>query len=191
MEKEAQETEKPSERKSRKPKQTSAPQIIYKGNQTFRHDLFKASLEKYKKNLSFRKGVVKIEHIDHIHYFHTFDSNGKAQKFTNTVGGHFHEIRWFTDDDGVLRAECGPPLTTVYKKRAGMQKRVIEPVKWEDEEHDRMVADEHKHTMEYMWSEELDANTVRKRRNAAQSLFESEQAMRIQAQSLGMEKGFD
>lgn len=164
------------------------PRINYKGTQGFRHDLFRLKPLDLMRNLSFKKGRVQIERIPHTHFFHTFDSNGRPQQYCTPTGGHFHEIKWYMDPQtGEPRAECGPALRYVYKKRAGMQKRYLEAVKWEDEVNDSTVIDNHVHECEYAWSENLSADTIKKRRDASELQARNQIAQTSQAKDLGIE----
>lgn len=45
------------------------------------------------KNISPFKNDPMMNSIIHSHIYHSFDSNGKEQKNTNAVGGHYHEIK--------------------------------------------------------------------------------------------------
>lgn len=179
------------QRKQGRPKKPSAsqPNLRVKGTEGFRHDLFKLKPAEMLKNQSFKKGRVQIEKVEHTHFFHTFDSNGKAQEFSTPTGGHFHEISWEVDDSGDLQAKCGPAMQYVYKKLAGRQRKKIAEIKWNDEEMERIVVDDHTHECEYRWSEELSSETVRRRRQVAVNMAERDIAAKNQAKSLGMESG--
>lgn len=168
------------------------PKIIYKGTQTFRHDLFRLKVTELLRNNSFKKGNVQLEKIPHVHFFHTFDSNGRPQKYSTPAGGHFHEVTWQVDEKtGELVATCGPALQYVYKKRAGGQKRYLEGVKWEDEVNDSLVVDSHTHECEYAWSEELSSKVVQARRDAGAKIAEQQVRASSRAKSLGLESGLD
>lgn len=164
------------------------PRINFKGTQSFRHDLFRLKPVDLKKNTSFKKGHVKLETIPHTHFFHTYDSSGRPQQYSTPCGGHFHEVKWKMDPEtGELVGECGPALRYVYKKRGGTQKRYLEGVKWEDEVNDQMVVDNHTHVCEYAWSEQLSADTIKKRRDAGEAQARNQLAQSAQAKNLGIE----
>lgn len=171
------------------------PKVVYKDQQGFRHDLFKLKDEKLLKNQSFKKGQVKLESFSHTHFFHTYDSNGRQQQYSTSVGGHFHEVKWKVDANGELVAECGPALRNVYHKRGGRQKKFIEPVKWYNENSDsaegEWVKDSHTHEVEYRWSEELSVGLVRQRRNAQERMVQSQIQDAAHARALGLESGLD
>lgn len=131
---------------------------VYKHQLTFRHDLFKADVAKMKKNVSYTFGHPRIEEIEHVHHYHSHNSFGKPQKYTNTVGGHFHEV---TFDPQTNKISCGPPLQSKSKKlKTGRIKQVIETVQFYDEMSDAegradYIVDKHTHEMVYKFSEEL------------------------------------
>ena len=150
-------------------KATVAPKVIDRSKRKVLHHLFKAELAKFKKNLSFKPGSPNIQQIEHVHYFHSVDSVGLDQQFTNHVGGHCHKITWSVNETGELVASCGPAVRKRRKiTRSGMQ-TVYEPVFFEDnfidansysEDIDKpkatKVVDEHRHAMTYLGSDEVD-----------------------------------
>lgn len=170
---------------------TVKPKIVYKDQREFEHHLFKAEVATMLKNQSFRKGDPKIEPIEHVHMFHTVDSSGRTQIVTNAVGGHYHKIEWEIDDSGELVAKCSPPYTTKIKSVAGRQRKMEVAVEWEDELNNKMIKDTHVHEMTYQWSEKLSADTVRKRRNAAQAIAEEQNKLVTKAKQAGLTGGFE
>lgn len=148
--------------------------MILKQSQLFRHDLFKSSLANFKRNTSWTIDNPRIQNIPHIHFFHSHNSQGRPQKYTNNVGGHFHEVETYVDENGNIIAKCGPALRKVTKRlKNGKQKRVIEPVKWFDENResdgkDPWIVDDHSHILDYQYSEEINPHSVMERqgRNA-------------------------
>jgi len=136
---------------------------IIKGTQTFWHDLFVSDVQTMKKNVSYKKVQPQIEHYEHKHTFHSHDRVGKPNKYTVPIGGHFHEIKVTTDENGKPKAVCGPALRKVQSKgKYGLQKTVIEPVTFEHpmrDGADAIETDTHTHLMEYKFSEELHPTT--------------------------------
>lgn len=165
------------------------PKIIYKGSQSFRHDLFRFSVVDLKKNTSYKKGEIKLELIPHTHFFHTFDSNARPQTHSTPTGGHYHEVKWSVGEDGLLHATCGPALRVVHKKLAGRMKKVIEPVKWFDAFGEKWVEDNHTHVMTYAWSEELTADSVRRRKNHQEAQVQAQMQAKAKTKELGIELG--
>jgi len=135
------------------------------------HDLFKASVGTFLKNVSWKYGEPDIRKVEHCHWFHTFNSQGRPQKYTNVVGGHYHKIDWKVDEKGEMVATCGPALHKIVKKsRNGSKRKIEQHVQWDDfrenASDDEKIRDRHTHVMEYILSEEMDADSVRKLRNS-------------------------
>ena len=164
------------------------PKLVMKGNREFRHDLFHMSVEKAIRNDTFRKGVVVPRFVEHKHIFHTHNSAGKAQTYTNKVLGHYHEIKWKVDKDGELVATCGPAIRDTQVKRAGkIRTKRAQPVTWIDEENERLVTDDHKHKMTYEHSEYLSQNKIKAAQTAGQ-MIQQQQAKEAQlASDVGLE----
>lgn len=149
----------PEKKPGRPPKAKQAqPKIVYKNERELIHHLFRAEPAKMLKNKSYQKGVVRLERVEHTHFFHTIDSSGRTKTRTNEVGGHFHEVTWHVDEQtGELVATCGPAVHKVMRGRFPNRKTHIEPVKYVEGEspYETIHADEHTHTMTYRWSEKI------------------------------------
>lgn len=142
------------------------PKLKFKGQTEFRHDLFKASVQKMKKNTSFVFGRPSILELEHTHVFHSYDSKGRPQKFTSTTGGHFHEIQHGVDDEGNVYAKCGPALQTVVRKGSGgRQIKKIGPIVWKDVDNEVEINDNHTHQMTYISSEFLTEQIIGEMQN--------------------------
>jgi len=153
-----------------------------KGTQVFWHDLFKSNVQKMIKcifNRSDEKGVGQqkeedLKLVEHVHFFHSHDSQGRAQTTCVSVGGHYHKIithdnkgNPLVDAHGRPRVECGPPLRKVKVKRGKKMVSVEEPVTFGMED-GKMVADKHTHDFSYIDSQELSPDKMEqlKRGNA-------------------------
>ena len=150
--------------------QAAQPKFKMRGAQQIFHHLFKATLGKCLKNISFKRGVVDIHQVEHVHFFHSVNSMGMPQRFTNMVAGHFHEITWEIGPNGEPVAKCGPALMKQTKRLPdGTSKTNNVQVKWRDEmfvdprsgEQGRDVIDNHTHQMLYMGTDELSNDRVR------------------------------
>lgn len=135
------------------------------------HDLFVAKVATMKKNKSYKYGEPMIVELGHSHVFHTFNSQGRPQNRTNEVGGHFHEIEWGEDENGNPFAKCGPAMHKIVKKSAnGKKRKIVQLCQWDDftgnGDEDDKTRDKHRHEMEYINSEEMNADTIRKQRNS-------------------------
>lgn len=124
---------------------------IYKGTQEIDHDLFKLEVGTMVKDVSYndKPDLVKIEHV---HLFHTVDSNGRAQETCTPVGGHCHKITVVRNADGVPSIQVGPPVKYIRKKVKGVYKKVLAPIILDEEEDTR---DTHTHAVTYMGSEKI------------------------------------
>lgn len=151
-----------------------SPKIVVKGTSEFRHDLFKADVATFKKNVSYKKGVLQLVSVEHSHIYHTHSSQGRPMQFTSTIGGHFHEVTTTVDAEGNIVAKCGPPLRTIVKKKASGSKRVNEPVRWYDDDKEDYVVDNHRHEMLYMHSEYLTQEKVAALRSQTQAAVRAE-----------------
>jgi len=162
-------TEETGKKENQKPKAKKKikPKIVMRGTSKFWAHHFKASLSNMLKNRSYQYGVLKIEKLEHVHMFHSKNSQGKAMPYTAPVGGHFHEVTISKDDEGNIIAECGPALQYVHKKLPnGRMKKSIQKLAWYDAEKDEKVYDDHKHEMEYLDSEHLSPAKIKADREA-------------------------
>jgi len=65
---------------------------VMKGSQKVFHDLFKLEVALLKRNMSYNKASPIWEHVEHVHYFHTYDSNGRKMSESVAVCGHKHPV---------------------------------------------------------------------------------------------------
>jgi len=128
----------------------------YTAQQEKDHDLYKAKLAKFIRDLAWSKDGSGRQEVEHVHFFHTIDSSGREQTLTNQVGGHFHEIKVIPskDPNGVPTVECGPAMTwgTVGKGKA--KRRVMMAPKIAVDT-DNEEVDTHTHEMEYLGSQRI------------------------------------
>lgn len=148
------------------------PKMRMRGTERIFHHLFKGQVSKFLKNLSWKKDNPNLTKVEHVHFFHTVNSHGIPQKFTQAVGGHFHEVQWSTDDQGNLIAKCGPPLKKVgYPGPDGLTQWVNEEIKFHDAvgsmgKRGATYVDDHTHEMVYMGSDELSPQSIRQTQTA-------------------------
>lgn len=139
------------------------PKLRMRNQMAVIHHLFKAELGKFLKDLtSWKLGQPSLTHVEHVHFFHTVSSQGVAQRFTNAVGGHFHEVTWGVDAEGNLQAKCGPPLKKVGRPGPNGTTRFENiPIKFHDKvgsvegKPNTDYVDTHTHVMTYLGSDEL------------------------------------
>lgn len=84
---------------------------VYNRDMEIDSDTFKLDVANYAKNLSFDDNNPLLIGVEHCHFFHTFDSNGKKQIRCNAVGGHTHEVTISIDENGDFVGECSAPIS--------------------------------------------------------------------------------
>lgn len=165
-------------------KGNSAPalNLIVDGLQTFWHHLFKSDVKKMIKNIYARtdeKGVGQqleedLKPIEHVHLFHSHDSQGVPQTTSVSVGGHYHKITTHDKDGNILmdsqgrpRVICSKPYRKVKTRKGKRMVTVEEEVKWGMAD-GQTVVDDHVHTFTYVKSKELSPDKMEqlKRQNA-------------------------
>lgn len=149
--------------------------MFWKGQQEFRHDLFKLNVALMKKNVSYKKYAPQIEEVEHSHFFHSADMKGKPMTKSSSVGGHYHkvEVEIGTDDNGMFikRAICSPPYRMVQKKlKNGTTRTIEEPVFYETEEDPETeepgrMYDKHTHDIDFKGSEMISPERRRQQRS--------------------------
>jgi len=149
-----------------RPRKEDTPNIIWKGNREFRHDLFKLELERMKKNMSFRSNQIDIQEVEHCHFYHSVSNKGTANQYSSPVGGHFHEVFTSTDANGNIIAKCGPALQKVtIKIRTGKFIKRIIPVEYsyvdDIDGRDKILKDEHLHNISYIGSEIISSQRIK------------------------------
>jgi len=123
---------------------------VFSDDKKIFHDLFKLLVAKMYKNLSWQP-IPEDEYtaIEHCHFFHTFDSSGKKQVHSTSVGGHFHIMEIIEEEGKTPKVLCkSGPLKYIRKKNRKTRKyeRVAVPVN---------EVDTHKHTVVYLQSNVL------------------------------------
>lgn len=135
---------------------SAEPKLNFREQMSILHHCFKLMPAEMKRDLSWQKGIVKIDKMAHGHYFHSCNSWGQPQKTCNAVGGHFHEIEWFTDEDGNMKAKCGPAMKKVaYRAPSGLNKTKVTKIEFRDEENQITIVDDHTHEIEYLHSNKI------------------------------------
>jgi len=150
------------------PKPKITPKFQMKGNREFRHDLYKLLISKVKKNYSYKIGDPNIWDVEHCHFYHNKDSKGKEQEYCQPIAGHFHKIDVWVEEDGSIKAKCGPPMQKVrIKIRPGKYKKVIQGISFENDHGDMSpIPDNHTHDVVYVESEVLSDKKLKMIRQA-------------------------
>lgn len=137
----------------------------------FKSDLFKLEVAECNINKSWNDAP-NLEEVEHVHFFHTYDSDGRKMEKSNIVANHFHVVEYEnqTDKDGKILADLpvkiksvSPPMREVKERIKGKWTKVIRPIKAD-------LEDNHTHEITYRRSEEIVARQI------------SAQAVNIEAQ---------
>lgn len=156
--------------------QAQEPNIQWRENVEFRHDLFVLKNTQCLKNRSWVKyDLTKIIKKEHKHYYHSFNSKGKPFLQCAPACGHFHEVKTSVDKDGNLVAECGPPLRWIMKKRGRKYIKMKAPILFPADEHPSSddVTDKHTHEIVYSHSEMLSEHKIQTKQMADQAKLAS------------------
>jgi len=118
-------------------------QRVFKHMDKVHHDLYKLEVAKMAKKI----GLGSFEDMDdpaiwqwveHCHFFHTVDSNGRLQFYSTQIGGHFHEMEIIPQGDDqppILKCVSGPLVWGRVKRKGKFVKEAI-PVSGDDHTHD-------------------------------------------------------
>jgi len=123
----------------------------YRSQMKIESDLFKASLAQAMKNISWSEGDIRLEAVPHVHFFRTFDSDGRQLHATNAVAGHFHMVKYEESDNGPVKIiSVSPAMRMVKRKIKGKFVQVAEKL-------NEALEDEHTHDLEYIMSSTINA----------------------------------
>ena len=138
------------------------PKTKYRNQMETESHLFKAELARCLKVDKW--GAEKVKRVEHVHFFHSHNSQGKEMTQTAAVGGHIHEVSYGVDSDGNWVAKCGPPLRKVTRLVAGVPRVKYEKITYKNPDYtgdnDEILVDDHTHEMTYRGSEKLSTARV-------------------------------
>lgn len=139
--------------------QAVAPKTVYRDQVQIDHHLFKGEVAKCIKRDKF--GPIPFLQIEHVHFFHSVNSAGQKQRFSNAVAAHMHEWTYQSNPEtGEWEAKCGPPLRkNVRLGKNGQTKVTYDRIKFKDDEGNQ-IDDNHSHQMSYMGSQKISQATV-------------------------------
>lgn len=143
-------------------KQPAATRVRWKGDISFRHDLFKLEVADMLKNTNWDVKNPNYVPLAHVHIFHSHSSQGEVQDTTNKVGGHFHFIEY---DRDTMVAKCGPAMTHKETKLKNGRRRVdVVKIRLPDPQTgEYTLEDNHTHPVTYLHSEVLGPNILKAR----------------------------
>ena len=124
---------------------------IFGNNFEFKSDLFKLEVAECNLNKSWND-IPMLESIEHVHFFHTYDSNGRKMARTNIVAGHFHVIEYEEQggDKPVKILSVSGPMHEVKRKVLGRWQKVAEAIS-------DTLQDDHTHKISYRRTERVQA----------------------------------
>ena len=112
-------------------------------------DTYRLEVAKMIKNMAFNKGAYDLEKIEHVHHFHTYNSDGKKEVYCQNVGGHTHKINYKEVEGGVPEIiSVGPPIQIIKKTVRG-KKQLVEV------QLDPNLEDNHTHEINYRSSSKV------------------------------------
>ena len=129
-----------SKKPTTEPKKEQEVKRSFRHDTTVHHDLFRLELAQTKKNISYKEDSPLWEAVEHKHFFHSVDSDGKAQNKCVPSAGHYHYVN-IKEIDGELIAEVSKPYTMRIKKGKKIE------VEYSN--------DKHTHDATYLLSEEV------------------------------------
>lgn len=163
-------TSKKQPKKQEQETTTAQPQQrFFENTEKIHCDTFKLKIATMLKNMAWAKDAYDVVKLEHVHIFHTFDSDGKKQSFCTPVGGHTHEIITKEVKNGVTEIiSVGPPVRIVSKMIKGRKTKTTERV-GED------IDDDHTHEIEYMRS----SSVLKRVADPRAAQMQGEEAMKI------------
>ena len=124
-------------------------QRVFQGETLIKHDLFKLDIAKMKKLVG-PDGDKEYRDVEHVHFFHTVDSNGIKQTYCSSVGGHFHEIKIiYNNNNEIILAECVSGPLKFVKRKDKLKNKWIKALVQVNE------FDNHKHDLLYIQSNNI------------------------------------
>lgn len=122
-------------------------------------DLFKLEVAACSVNKSYND-IPDLYEQEHVHWFHTYDSDGKKHARSNAVSGHFHVIEYEEQGEGkpVKILSVSGPMREVKRKVRGRWQKVVEPVlvPMKDNEDE---TDNHTHAITYKKTDIVEIRT--------------------------------
>lgn len=129
-------------------------QRVFGNKFEFKSDLFKLEVAECNINKSWND-VPNLESVEHVHFYHTYDSDGRKMAKSNTVAGHFHVIEYQEqgEDKPVKIISVSGPMRELKKRIKGRFTKVNEPVH-------ESLEDNHTHEIKYRRTEKIQARQI-------------------------------
>ncbi len=136
--------------------QGSPQDRVFGNSRTIDHDLFKLLVAPLQRDVSWNDRP-DIETIEHCHFFHTIDSDGRVQTYSTPTASHFHKMEVVPNADPTkpptVRCASGP-LKWVRKRIRGKMTKLVESTSTED------CPDDHTHEVLYRCSNKVAVRTA-------------------------------
>lgn len=126
------------------PSAQQSQQRIIGGKAQVKSDLFKLEISPCMVNKSYND-IPDLYEQEHIHWFHTYDSDGKKHTRSIAVAGHFHVIEYeqtANENEPVKILSVSGPMHEVKRKIKGRWVKVTEAVS-------SSLEDDHTHEITY------------------------------------------
>lgn len=129
-------------------------QRVFGNKFEFKSDLFKLEVAECHMDKSWND-VPNLEAVEHVHFYHTYDSDGRKMAKTNTVAGHFHLIEYQEqgEDKPVKIISVSGPMRELKRRIKGRFTKVNEPVS-------DKLEDNHTHKITYRRTEKIQARQI-------------------------------
>lgn len=136
---------------------------------SFRHDVFMSTDAEGMRNVGYEHLKPMLHKIRHKHVYHSHSNQGKRLARTGSALGHWHDVEHYVDNEGNIRAKCGPAMheVQIQDEETGLVFNRIERVSFEELVTTGQFAgrrlkhmDDHTHELEYLGSEELNPREI-------------------------------
>lgn len=134
--------------------ETNTQQRVFGNKFEFKSDLFKLEVAECNMDKSWND-VPNLESVEHVHFYHTYDSDGRKMMKTNTVAGHFHVIEYVDqgEEKPVKIVSVSGPMRELKRRIKGRFTKVNEPVA-------DKLEDNHTHKVTYRRTEKIQARQI-------------------------------
>jgi len=141
---------------------------VYREQVVIETDVFKTTIGMMNKNIGTDRSP-RLEPTEHVHFFRTYDSDGKKYTKTNSVGGHYHLVELEEQEEGPVKilSVSGPMRDIKVKDRK--KGLVIQSAPIHED-----LEDTHTHDLVYLESQKIGARI----KTAAAAQFVGQEAMK-------------
>lgn len=118
-------------------KEIKSQDRIFLNETVLDHDLYKLEVANAVKNISF-SDIPNLVNAEHVHFFHSIDSNGRKQETCTTIAGHCHQMILVSPatDKSPAIYKCGPAVVAGFKRVQGRHVRYYHSIPNDTHTHD-------------------------------------------------------